>query len=168
MTARRTWSVRRLTTPLLALAILSVLLAGCGSGPPAEPRELLLAPGDFQDTAVSVLSVSEEESLDGPSAQVEIQAPGYRVLQSLILFETRERALSALDGIRADLMNRGEATPGEPEASGVFEHLLGSDEATSLFFIEDRGLVRLTVTGPERRQRLAELAALARAKLSSG
>ena len=115
---------------------------------------------------VSVVSLTEEQSLDGPSAQVKLQGAGFQVVQSLVLFENREVALSALDGIRADLVSRGETGPGQPEASGVFEHKLGNEEAASLFFIENNGLVRLTVTGPSRDTRLAELADVARDKLN--
>ena len=152
----------------LTLCLIMALAAACGSEITAEPRELLLAPEDFQGANVSVTSLSEEQSLDGPSAQVELQGPGFRVVQSLVLFENREVALSALDGIRADLVSRGETGPGQPEASGVFEHQLGNEDAASLFFIENNGLVRLTVTGPDREAKLSELAAVARGKLSGG
>ena len=128
-------------------AALILAMAGCGAAISGEPRDLVLGPDDFPDGGVSVVSLSEEESLDGPSAQTELQGQGYRVVQSLVLFPDRETALSALDGIRADLVSRGETGPGEPGASGVFQHRLGEEEAASLFFIEDRALVRLTVTG---------------------
>ena len=114
------------------------------------------------------MSLTEEQSLDGPSAQVKLQGAGFQVVQSLVLFENREAALSALDGIRADLVSRGETGPGQPEASGVFEHKLGNEDAASLFFIENNGLVRLTVTGPDREARLSELAVVARDKLNGG
>ena len=153
----------------LALSILAiVLLAGCDSAISAEPRDLLLTPDDVRSPGFSVVSLTEEQSLDGPSAQVELQGPGFRVVQSTILFEDREAALSALDGIRADLVSRGETGPGQPEASGVFEHKFGNEDAASLFFIENNGLVRLTVTGSDREARLAELADVARDKLSGG
>ena len=106
--------------------------------------------------------------MDGPSALVELQGPEFRVLQSIVLFDTREHALAALDGIRADLVSRGEAKPGEAEASGIFEHSLGGEDAASLFFLENNGLVRLTVTGPNREGRLAELTDIARNKISGG
>ena len=117
---------------------------------------------------VGLASVSEEESGEGPSALVELQGPGFRVLQSIVLFESRELALSALDGIRSDLVSRGETGPGGMQTSGVLEHYLGLEEASSLFLIEDRALVRLTVTGPERQQRLDQLADIARSKLDGG
>ena len=147
---------------------LAFLLAACNSEIASEPGELLLAPEDLQGTAITVISESQQQSVGGPSALVELQGPGYRVLQSLVLFESRERALSALDGIRADLVSRGESGPGAPEASGIIEHPLGNEDAVSLFFIENRGLVRLTVTGPDRDSRLAELSAIAREKISGG
>ena len=156
--------VRAFPVGLLAVLCFPVLM-GCGSQRLENPAELLLEPDDFPGVAVSVVSVSEEQSLDGPSVQVEFQGPGYRVLQTLLLFESREQALSALDGIRADLVSRGETGPGEREASGFFRHPLGEEEAASLIFIESNGLVRLTVTGPDRERRLAELAAISREKL---
>ena len=149
-------------------SLVIVLLAGCDSAISADPRDLLLAPDDMPSAGFSVVSLTEEESLDGSSAQVELQGTGFRVVQSLVLFENREEALSALDGIRADLVSRGETGPGQPEASGVFKHKLGNEDAASLFFIENNGLVRLTVTGPDREAKLSELAAVARDKLSGG
>ncbi len=116
---------------------------------------------------LTVVSESEEQS-EAPSALIELQGPGFRVLQSVVLFESRELALSALDGIRSDLVSLGEAGPGGVETSGVLQHTLGREEASSLFFIESRALVRLTVTGPDRQQRLEELAEVARNKLEGG
>ena len=145
-----------------------VLLAACGPRELANPSSLLLAPEDFPNISVSVLTTSAEQSQDGPSALVELQGPEFRVLQSIVLFDTRERALAALDGIRADLVSRGEAEPGGVEASGIFEHPLGEEDASSLFFLENNGLVRLTVTGINREGRLAELADIARNKLGDG
>ena len=143
------------------------LLLACGGLEAMAPRELLLAPGDFANGgAVTVASLSEEESRDGPSAQVELQGAGFRAVQSLVLFDSREKALAVLDGIRADLASQDAAGPGAPESSGVLEHQLGNAAAASLFFIESRGLVRLTVTGPDRRRLLDELAAAARGKLA--
>lgn len=148
--------------------MLALALSACGAARPANPGELLLAPGDFPDAAVSVVSLSEQESLERPSAQVELAGPGFRALQSVVLFDSRAEALAALDGIRADLVSRGEAGPGEPGASGVFEHRLGDADAASLFFIENRGLGRLTVAGPDRHRLLRELVAVARGKLAEG
>ena len=163
---QRILSVPAVLPVLATAAVTALLLAGCNSGISPDPRDSLLAPADFPNIEVSVASLSEEQSLDGPSAQVELHGPEFRILQSLVLFENREAALSALDGIRADLANRGEASPGQPEASGIFEHQLGADQASSLFFIEGRGLVRLTVTGPNRQGLLEELTNVTRKKLS--
>ena len=154
---------------LLSMLLLSGLLtAGCGSEITADPRDLLLAPEDFDGSSVSVVSSSEEQSLDGPSALVELEGPDFRVLQTLVLFEEHEQALSALDAIRADLANRGETAPGGREASGVFNDRVGNEEAAGLFFIERNGLVRLAVSGPGREDRLSDLAELAREKLAEG
>ena len=148
--------------------LLALLIAACGPETPTNPGDLLLSPGDVSDMQLTVISQSEEQSGEGPSALVQLQGPGFRVLQSLVLFDSRELALAALDGIRGDLASRGEAGPGGVETSGVLEHNLGQDEASSVFFIEDRALVRLTVTGPKRLQLLEELAAIARNKLGGG
>ena len=156
--------IRAALLPASAVLV-ALLIAACGPETPANPGDLLLSPGDVSDMQLTVISQSEEQSGEGPSALVELQGPGFRVLQSVVLFESRELALTALDGIRGDLASRGEAGPGGVETSGVLEHSLGQDEASSVFFIEDRALVRLTVTGPERLQLLEELAAIARNKL---
>ena len=154
---------------VFAAAMLAAMaMSACGADRPANPGELLLAPGDFPRGGVSLISLSEQESLDGPSAQVELAGPGFRALQSVVLFGSREQALAALDGIRADLVSRGEAGPGEPGASGIFEHRLGDADAASLFFIENRGLGRLTVAGTDRHRLLRELVAVARDKLADG
>ena len=151
-----------------SILIVVVFAVGCGSEISSDPRELLLAPADVSGMQLTVVSQSEEESEQGQSALVELQGTGFRVLQSVVLFADREAALAALDGVRGDLVSRGETGPGGMEASGVLEHSLGQDEASSLFFIEDRALVRLTVTGPERQQHLTELAEVARNKLKGG
>ena len=154
---------------LLTIVIVSMLsAAACDSEISADPRTLLLAPEDFGNGAVSVTSSYEQESLDGPSALVELEGPDFRVLQSLVIFESREGALAALDAIRADLVSRGETGPGEREASGVFNDRIGNEDAAGLFFIEQNGLVRLAVSGIDRDRRLSELANLARSKLSDG
>ena len=148
------------------MLVIATLAAGCGSDISSDPRDLLLSPDDVPGMQLNIVSVSEEASGEGPSALVELQGPGFRVLQSIVLFENRELALAALDGIRSDLVNRGETEPGGVERSGVLEHNLGSEAASSMFLIEDRALARLTVTGPERQQLLDQLADAAREKLA--
>lgn len=161
-------SHQRARIPLAVAGFVALLLVGCGSEMPSNPRDLLLSPADVPGMQLAVVTESEEQSAEGPSALVELQGPGFRVLQTVVLFESRELALSALDGIRSDLVSRGETEPGGVETSGVLEHSLGPDEAASLFLIEGRALVRLTVTGPERRRLVTELADIARSKLVGG
>ena len=169
MTFRPSRKLLLRANPLLAaLLIMTVAVAGCGSDAPPDPADLLLSPVDLPELQLTVVSGSEELSGEGPSALVELQGPGFRVLQSVVLFESRELALAALDGIRSDLVSRGETEPGGVETSGVLEHNLGSEEASSLFFIVDQALARLTVTGPERLQLLDELTDAARSKLEDG
>ena len=151
----------------MAMALtLALLLAGCGSSTEASPKELLLSPQDVSGMQLTVISESESDSTQGPTAIIELQGPGFRVLQSIILFESRESALSALDGIRGDLVSTAGTGPGGVESSGVLEHTLGEEQAASLFLIEDNGLMRLTATGPQRGQLLEELAEIAREKLA--
>ena len=151
---------------LVVLVVLALSMGGCGAGTETSPRELLLSQEDFPEVQLTVLSESEAMSGEGPTALVELQGPGFRVLQSVLLFENRERALAALDGIRGDLISTAGTDPGGVERSDVLQHTLGEEAAASLFFIEDNGLVRLTVTGPERGQLLEELAEIAREKLA--
>ena len=154
---------------LLATAgIVGAFLAGCGPDTPSDPRDLLLTPDDVPGMQLAAVSESEEQSVEGPSALVELQGQRFRVLQSVVLFASREEALSALDGIRSDLVSRGETGPGGVETSGILEHNLGPEDASSLFLIENRALIRLTVTGPERRQLLDELVDIVRTKLQGG
>ena len=153
---------------LLALVIACSLAMACGQEAASNPQELLLAPGDFREDGFTVVSLSEEQSLGGPSAQVQLQGSEYRVIQSIVLYENREMALEALDGIRADLVSRGDTGPGGVEFSGVLEHLVGNEDASSLFFIEGRALVRMTTTGAGREERLSELVEAAREKISQG
>ncbi len=153
---------------LPVLILLGILLAGCSSNTSTNPVELLLSPEDVPGMQLTVVSESEEQSEEGPSALVEMEGPGFRVLQSVLLFESRELALSALDGIRGDLVSLGETGPGGVETSGVLQHTLGTEKASSLFLIEENALTRLTVTGPERDEFLEQLAELAREKLDGG
>ena len=151
---------------MAAATLLAVFLIGCGQEGPSDPVDLLLSPADVPGMELTIVSETEQQSGEGPSALVELQGPGFRVLQSVVLFESRELALSALDGIRSDLVSRGETGPGGVETSGILEHTLGAEEASSLFLIEERALLRLTVTGPERRQLLDQLADAAREKIA--
>ena len=159
--------VRLALVPALFL-VFSVAAAACNDEQPSSVGELLLGAGDLAEEGVTVASISEAQSLDGPSALVELEGPGFRVMQNIIIYESREDALTVLDEIRADLVAGGQTGPGSVEASGVMDYTLGTEEAASMFLIEGRALVRLTATGEGRKERLLELAKAAREKLSGG
>ncbi len=162
----RTFPAAAVHALVIAMA-LALGFSACGSDIEARPLELLLHPEDLPGMQLLVHSESESESAEGPSALVELQGPEFRVLQSVLVYQDREQALAALDGIRGDLVSSAGTEPGGLESSGVLQHTLGNEEAASLFFIERNGLVRLTVTGPRRDQILEDLAEIAREKLSN-
>ncbi|PKB72320.1 MAG: hypothetical protein BZY87_00575 [SAR202 cluster bacterium Io17-Chloro-G6] len=82
------------------LWLCAVLLAACSSGP-TPPRDLLLGPEDFPGQVVSETGrETGETSLDEPAVQVELSAPDFILLESLILFETENLARTILSGIK--------------------------------------------------------------------
>ena len=93
--------------PIASAALFAVLLAAC-SGDPAAPRDLLLGPDDFPDTAV--VETSREDgstNLDEPAVQVVLNSSEFELLESLVLFENEDIALAILAGIKQDQVARG-------------------------------------------------------------
>ncbi len=155
---------------LSAIALLSpclVLLAAC-SGDPKPPRELLLGPEDFPGQAVTETSrETSETSLDEPAVQVELSAPDFILLESLVLFEADGLANELLSSIKQDQIALGvTAVPveGFEDTSGLIDEQLHGHDASTLFFVQGRALVRITVTGAGRTEKIWEIAALAREK----
>lgn len=153
--------------PLAFVALFAVLLAAC-SGDPTQPRDLLLGPDDFPDT--TVIETSREDgstNQDEPAVQVELSSPEFELLESLVLFENEDIALSILAGIKQDQVARGvtaEPEEGFKDNSGVMSEQLNGEDASTVFFVEGRALVRLTLSGDGRDEMVWALARLARDK----
>lgn len=158
---------RRLRVPVgLVLMCAVVLLAACSSDP-APPKDLLLGPEDFPGQAVTETNrETGETSLEEPAVQVELSGPDFTLLESLVLFEVEELAMTLLSGIKEDQISQGvTATPveGFKDNTGVLEDQLSGEDASTVFFVEGRALVRITVTGSAR-DRVWEIAGLVRDK----
>ena len=159
------WAGRPVAVALLSLC--AVILAACSSGP-TPPQDLLLVPGDFPGQAVIENSRDAvETSANEPAVQVELSGPGFTLLESLVLFESNRLALGLLAAIKQDQIAQG-VTPqpveGFEDNSGVIVDQLHGDVASTVFFVQGRALVRITLTGAGREESVWEIARLARDK----
>ena len=157
--------MRLVTVTLMSLC--AILLAAC-SGDPTPPQELLLRPKDFPGQAVSENGrETGETSLDDPAVQVELTAPNFILLESLVLFGAEDLARASLSRIKQDQISQG-VTPlpmeGFEDNTGIIDDHLRGHDASTLFFVQGRALVRITLTGTGRTEMLWEIAALAREK----
>ena len=102
-------------------------------------------------------------------AQVELDGPDFKLNQSVVLFATGEQALSVLEGIKLDQETQGIKTTPDTgqfqDSSGVLVETRGDKEILSLFFVEGRALVRVTLVGANAGVLLAKYAELARLKV---
>ena len=152
----------------LAAAISLVLLACSGSN--SNVGELLLHPDDFPGLAVTETSAESTATPQGyPVAQVELDGPDFKLDQSVVLFATGEQALSVLEGIKRDQETQG-ITPAPDtgqfqDSSGILVETRGDKEILSLFFVEGRALVRVTMAGANADALLDKYAELARSKV---
>ena len=153
--------------PIALAALFAVLLSAC-SGDSTAPRDLLLGPDDFPETVVTETSREDgSTNLDEPAVQVELSSPEFELLESLVLFEDEDIALSILAGIKQDQVARGvtaEPVEGFKDNSGVMSEQLNGKDASTVFFVEGRALVRLTLSGEGRHEMLWAFARLAREK----
>jgi len=161
--------IRRQISVLL-LTLWAVVLVGCSSDP-TPPIELLLSPADFPGQAVTENSrEAGETSSAEPAVQVELSGADFTVLESLVLFETANLAQALLSGIKQDQISQG-VTPqpieGFEDNSGVIGDQLHGDDASTLFFVQGRALVRITLTGSGRPEKVWDIARLARDKSRS-
>ena len=106
-----------------------------------------------------------------PSVQVALTGLSFELLQTVVLFESEERALELIAGIKNDMAALGISqapVDGFRDISGIDEKAttLNGQPAATLFFVEGAALVRLTVTGADRRSRIMELAESGRKKAS--
>ena len=152
------------------MSIVVIFLLACSSDS-AAPRELLLGPADFPGQAVTeAFRETGETSLNEPALQVELNGPDFILLESLVLFEVESLAQSILAGIKQDQISQGvTAFPvdGFEDNSGVILDQLRGDDASTLFFIQGRALVRITLAGAGHEERVWEIARLARDKSAS-
>ena len=92
---------------------------------------------------MEVAKESVATNKDEPAVQVELKAPGITILESLVLFETRELALSILARINQDHTALGidpASAEGFYDSSGiVVEHLYG-EQASTVFLLKDAPL----------------------------
>ena len=152
----------------MALLFLCTALVAACSGEATPPRNLLLGPEDFPGQAVTETGRENgETSQDEPAVQVELSAPNFILLESLVLFEAENAAMTILSGIKQDQIAQG-VTPlpveGFEDNTGVIDDHLRGHDASTLFFVQGRALVRITLTGAGRTQMIWEIAALAREK----
>lgn len=161
---------RRLVS-VAAVTLIAVLLAAC-SGDPTPPSELLLSPTDFPGEGFTETYREDgETNLNQPAVQVELSSPALTVLESLVLFETAQMATTTLAGIKQVQLTQG--VPSAPvegfyDNSGVMQEQLHGEDASTLFFVEGRALIRLTVSGGAGAARVWEIAGLAREKTGTG
>jgi hypothetical protein len=147
----------------------ALLLAAC-SDDATPPRDLLLSPEDFPRSGVTETSRETGESnQEEPAVQVELTSQDFTVLESLVLFESEELALALLSEIRQDQISQGvDAHPvdGFDANSGVLADRLHGEDASTLFFVEGRALVRITLSGVRHAEQVWDVARLAREKSS--
>ncbi|HCL25555.1 MAG TPA: hypothetical protein DHW65_04305 [Dehalococcoidia bacterium] len=153
--------------PVFLIGLLTAVLTGCSSGP-VSPNDLLLGPDDFPGTTVTETSREAGETSEAePAVQVELKGPDFVLLESLVLFESDDMALGLLASIKQDQISQG-VTPhpleGFEDNSGVIDEHLHDEEGSTVFFVQGEALVRLTLTGPGRSERIWDMARLAREK----
>ena len=158
----------RASITTIIVLLFAMALTGCFNDPPPL-GSLLLAPNDFPTEGVrEIAKISAATSKDEPAVQVELTAPGFTILESLVLFETRERALSTLAGIDEDhgaLRMVSDSAAGFDDSSGIIVEHLDGEQASTVFFVEGRALVKVTVTGDNEVASVWEIARRAREKV---
>ena len=103
-----------------------------------------------------------------PTVQVELKAPGFTILESLVLFETGELALAILTGINQDHAALGivsDSLEGFDNSSGVIVEQWEGEQTSTVFFVEGRALVKITVMGDNGVASVWEIARRAREKV---
>ena len=160
----------RHVAPIVLLSLFAVLLAACSSGP-TPPQDLLLGPEDFPNTVVTETNQEDgETNLGEPAVQVELTNPDFTLLESLVLFADEDIAFTILAGIKQDQISQGvtpEPMEGFEDNSGVLSEKLHGEDASTLFFVEGRALVRITLSGDEQAGNVGVFARLARKKSGS-
>ena len=152
-----------------AALALAVLLTAC-SGGSLDTEELLLGPSDFPGLDVTASTTQSTVTPQGvAAAQVQISGPDFQLSHSIVLFATPASALSVLAGIKQDQLAQGvlpSDTDQFQDSSGVLMEVRDGQESLTMFLVEGRALIRLTVSGPEAQSMLAAYAEKARSKAS--
>ena len=152
----------------LFLSLFAISLAAC-SKDPIPPSGLLLARDDFPtEGVIEIARESGATNNNDPAVQVELKAPGFTIFESLVLFETRELALSILAGINKDHGAQGivsASAAGFDNSSGIIVEHLDGEQTSTVFFVEGRALVKVTVKGGNGVASVWEIARRARAKV---
>ena len=160
---------RKLITISLA-TLLPISLTACLSGA-TPPRDLLLDSSDFPNVHVTeIVQETGTTNEDEPAVQVKLRAPDFTVLESLVLFETRDLALGILAGIKQDQTIQGVVAfpiEGFQDNTGIMGEHLNGEEASTVFFVEGRALVRISVQGEKGVENIWEIARRARIKSGS-
>ena len=105
---------------------------------------------------------------DEPAVQVELKAPGFTILESLALFDSKELALAILAGINQDHSTLGivsHSAKGFDDSSGIIMEHLDGETASTVFFVEGRALVKITVSSNNGAGKIWEIARRAREKV---
>ena len=149
------------------IILLAVILAGCSAGS-TPPRKLLLSPNDFPDQVVTeTIQAIEDSDLSEAAVLVELKGSEFTLLESLVLFESNEVAAMVLAEIKQDQLAQGvDAHPknGFDDNSGIMADSLRGEDASTLFFVKGRALVRITLSGENHAGKVWEMARMARKK----
>ncbi len=152
----------------VALVVLvAVLLTACSHNA-TPPRDLLLGSEDFPETVVTETNREDgSTNLAEPAVQVVLSSPEFNLVESLVLFENEDIARAILAGIKQDQTAQGvtaEAVAGFEFNTGVMNEQLNGEDASTVFFVEGRALIRLTLSGEGGDEMVWAFARLAREK----
>lgn len=155
-------------TASVALALITLAVACSDADLKAE--DMLLGPSDFPGIKVAQSDPQAEVTSQGVSAaQVELTGPDFTLSESVVVFATPASALTMLAGIKQDQLAQNVSPVGLEqfhEASGILIEARAGQERRSIFFIEGRTLVRLTISGPSANRQLQDYATIALDKIS--
>ena len=159
--------VKRFLLAISLFTLFAISMAAC-SNESTPPSDLLLDSNDFPEMNITEISrgVGSTDS-ERPAVQVELRANGFTILESLVVFENKDLALSILTSIKQDQTGQGVGSvpvEGFDDNSGVMVEHLDDDEKSTVFFVEGRVLVRITVSGEEAIESIWEIASRAREK----
>lgn len=139
-------------TLLTSLATLALLLAACSS--PSDPEDMLLAPQDFPGRELKVERTGSVELGGGErSAEIVLSGQGYKVYQSVVVFQGITRAQEVMESLRVSEESLGTRIAQTPEvgeeALGVFKDRSAVNRSF-IVFREGNALVRVTLEGEGR------------------